>query len=275
MSYRIAALALSALVVGCSSGGTFEGQFTPQMGATLPKDMRVLAKAEPAASDLTCMVFEAAVNPDGTFKLDGLCKDTTYKVSLSEGGLLMEGLDILTGGQVAESVTEVKLWPAPMGEGVAMLNKDGTLKRLSTYTTVKTAKLLEPERQIVYPQHTPDGKIRLQPGQHLVLHGEKTIERMAFSPIIADNAERTFEAGSLDSHAYVGVRFTEEGVEEVTASMNTTKVVDFTAGDGHKVRYIADEAFDAGHYALFGEGDRKMYVISFGPEPQEAAAANK
>ncbi|MEL6344615.1 MAG: hypothetical protein AAFV53_15980 [Myxococcota bacterium] len=275
MSRRFTIIAFSVFAVGCSTAGSYEGQFVMQMGATLPAEMKILAKAEPAASDLTCMAFEAPLNPDGTFTLNGLCKDTTYRITLSEGNLLMEGLDTLTGGTPSEGVVTTNLWPGPLGDGVAMLNKDGTLKRLSTYTAVQTAKMLDDGPTIIYPQHRPNGQVTIEEGQHLVIHGKKAIERMNFSPIIADTNDREFDGFTLTPHVYVGVKFTDDGVETVAASMNTEKVTDLTAGDGHQVRYISHDAFDSGHYALYGEGDRKMYVITFGPQPEQAAASNQ
>lgn len=276
MSARFTALAISSLIMGCSTGGTYQGKFVAQMGVALPAEMKVLAKAEPAASDLTCMAFEAPVGADGTFTLSGLCKDTTYKITLSEGNLLMEGLDTIPGGQTSEAVVETGLWPSPIGEGVALLNKDGTIKRVGTYTAVQTAKMTDADRTILYPQHKPNGQTTIEEGQHLILFGERTIGKMAFQPIIEDANERAFADFTLEPHVYVGAKFTDDGgVEDVVASINTQKVTNMTAGDGQQVRYISHDAFDSGHYALFKEGDRKMYVITFGPQPQQAAASNQ
>jgi hypothetical protein len=56
--------------------------------------------------------------------------------------------------------------------------------------------------------------------------------------------------------------------------VDAAKITDVTGGD-LAVRYIAHDALPPGHYALMGEGDQRMYTITFGPQPEQTVSENE
>ena len=264
----------AALLSGCSTSGSFKGQLEPQLGMEMPEDLRIIASAQPAATDLTCQSFEARPDAAGAFVLDGLCAETTYKLKLSDKNMLIEGDHSLMGGSSEAPTTLMKVWPAPVGSGLYMLSS-GDVKSLATYTDVKKLQLLDTQETVLYPRHKPNSSVRVEEGSHLIIAGDANIERLAFSPLVEETVTRNFNDGySLGAHFYVGLRFSSDTeVERVEAALETSKVVT-VAGADLSLRYVAHDALPPGHYALMGEGDQRMYVITFGPEPSETVSEN-
>lgn len=260
---------------GCQSSNTFHGKLVPQMGAALPDTLRVLAKADPPSADMTCRVFEATTEPSGDFRFEGLCADTDYQLLLTEKALMMEGTSRIDGVQAEGAIESIRVWPAPAGDGVAILT-DGVLKGVSTYTDVRSLKLLGSEEEVLYPRHKPNGSVAVDDGSHLIIAGKSTIDRLVFRPLIEETVERNFSGDYvLGPHFYVGTRFSSDTeVERLEASLDSSKITDIASGD-RTVRYIAHDALAPGNYALMGDQDQRMYVISFGPQPAELVGQNE
>ena len=270
----LAAMAVLTVLSGCSITGSYAGHLEAQLGATLPEDLRVIAKAEPASTDLTCQSFEATIDAAGAFQIDGLCAETTYVLSLTDKNLLIEGSNQIQGSEDGAPPTLMKIWPSPAGNGVAMLT-DGALKAVSTYTDVKTLQVLKSEQTVHYPRHKPNGSVLVTEGSHLVLAGASNISRLAFSPLVEETVTRNFHDGyTLGPHFYVGQRFhSDTEVEAVSAELDASKVTNVMGAD-MTVRYIAHDALAPGHYALMGPEDTRMYTVTFGPVPEETVSEN-
>ena len=271
---HLACMTALALLSGCSTTGSYAGQLEAQLGTTLPDDLRVVAKAEPAATDLTCQSFEATVDAAGAFQIDGLCAETTYALSLSDKNLLIEGSNQIQGSEDGAPPTLMKIWPSPAGNGVVMLT-DGALKAVSTYTDVKTLQLLGSEQPVHYPRHKPNGSVLVEEGSHLVVAGTSNISRLAFSPLVEETLTRSFHDGyTLGPHFYVGLQFqSDTEVEVVSAELDASKVTNVMGAD-MAIRYIAHDALAPGHYALMGPDDTRMYIITFGPVSQDTVSEN-
>lgn len=272
--YRPFAALLSVVVVtGCSMSSTVEVSVTPHLNASMGDDLKILARSS-ATSDLTCKVFEAPYEA-GRFVLDGLCKDTTYTLELTEPSLLVQG-DMKLTATGEPMTTALELWPAPAGSGVAMLKPDGSLKAVGHYTDVQTVKTDDEEQLAVrYPRHKPNGAHHVDDGGHLVIAGQALADRLEFLPLIESTEERGFSGYTLGPHWFAGVRFdSDTEYEKVSAELSTGKVTDVIGADGRVVRYIAHDALPAGHYALLGPDDKRMYVVTFGPSEAPAAASN-
>ncbi|MDG1483852.1 MAG: hypothetical protein P8R54_29950 [Myxococcota bacterium] len=268
------ALIATAVLAGCSSSGTYQGQLEPQLGAALPDDLRIVARAEAGTTDMTCLSFESAMDAAGAFRLDGLCEGITYTLGLTDKGLLIEGNHKIQGASEEIPPTLMRIWPSSAGNGVAMLT-DGVLKSISTYTDVKRLELLETQEAVLYPRHKPNGSMLVEDGAHLVLTGQATVERLVFQPLVEETVERSFhDSYTLGPHFYVGLKFSSDTeVERLEATIDAAKVTDVTGGST-VVRYIAHDALPPGHYALMGEGDTRMYTITFGPQPAETVSEN-
>lgn len=268
----LATLAALTVLSGCSNTGAYVGLLEAQLGATLPEDLRIIAKAVPTATDMTCQSFDATIDSAGAFQIDGLCAETTYALSLNDKNLLIEGSNQIQGSKDGAPPTLMKIWPSPAGSGVAMLT-DGALKTVSPYTDVKTLQLLESEQAVHYPRHKPNGSVRVQEGGHLVLAGASTISRLEFRPLVEETVTRNFHDGyTLGPHFYVGMRFhSDTEIEAVSAELDDAAVTNVMGADV-AIRYIAHDALLPGHYALMGPEDNRMFTITFGPEPQETVS---
>ena len=272
--FRIRFLALTALLSACSTSGSYTGQLVAQLGSNLPEGLRIVAQADDSTSDLTCQTFEATPDASGAFVLTGLCADTSYTLSLTEKNLLIEGSHTIQGTTEEVLSTLLKVWPASAGNGVAMFT-EGKLKAVSTYTNVKKLQLLESEEDVLYPRHKPNSSVLMAEGAHLVLTGQNTVSKLVFQPLIEEKVERNFhDEYTLGPHFYVGLRFTTDTeVERVEAALDAGKVINVLGAD-MPVRYIAHDALPPGHYALMGEGDERMYTITFGPQPEQTVSEN-
>ena len=263
-----ALLALSA----CSMTSTVDVSVAPQLNATLADDVKLLARAD--TSNLTCKVFEAGYEA-GRFSLEGLCKDTDYTLSLTDPSLLIVG-DVTVSATGEPLAVDLELWPAPAGDGMSMLSKDGTLAVVGKYTDVqKVFTDDEAHLPVRYPRHKPNGSHHATDGSHLVLAGQPVIERLAVLPLIETTEERGFDGYTLGAHWFAGIKFASDtDYEIVTAELDASRVKDVTDASGRVVRYIAHDALPPGHYALMGPEDRRMFVVTFGPQAAEAAASN-
>jgi len=263
-----------AFLTGCTSSGSYTGQLEAQLGATLPDDLRVIARSEPTSTDMTCQTFDATLDASGAFVLNGLCADTTYALSLSNKTLLIEGINKVQGTTEDTPATLMKVWPAPAGNGVAMLS-EGSLKSISTYTDIKKLQLLGTQEEVLYPRHKPNSSVVLEEGNYLVIAGQNTLSRLDFHPLIEEKVERSFhDEYTLGPHFYIGLKFSSNtDVERLEALLDTAKVTNVMSAR-MAVRYIAHDALAPGHYALMGEGDKRMYTITFGPQPLETVSEN-
>lgn len=261
------------LVTGCATSSTVEISVTPHLGALLGEDLKILARSSDT-TDLTCKVFEAPYEA-GRFTLGGLCKGATYTLELTDPSLLVQGDTSLSAtGEPMSAALE--LWPAPAGDGLAMLRPDGSLKAVGHYTDIQTVTTDDAEGLAVrYPRHKPNGSYHIQDGAHLVMAGGALIERLEVLPLVESTEERGFKGYTLGPHWFAGVRFSSDTeYEKVAAELGSDKVTDVTAADGRVVRYVSHDALPAGHYALMGADDRRMYVVTFGPQEGAAAASN-
>ncbi|MFT5681935.1 MAG: hypothetical protein ACI8RZ_002853 [Myxococcota bacterium] len=272
--HSFTALIALAILSGCSSSGAYQGQLEAQLGAPFPDDLRVIARADSNTSDMTCLSFEATPDAAGAFKLDGLCEGVTYTLSLTDRNLLMEGSHEVQGGSAEAPPTLTRVWPMSAGNGVALLS-EGKLKSISTYTDVKKLQLLETQEPVLYPRHKPNGSIVVADGGHLVITGQQTLTRLQFTPLIEETVERSFhDSYTLGPHFYAGLKFSSDTeVERIEAVVDAAKITDVTGGD-MAVRYIAHDALPPGHYALMGEGDNRMYTITFGPQAEQTVSTN-
>lgn len=261
---RLVPILLCALTLSaCSPGGSYSGTVIDAMTGNPRGGLRIVAKAD-GATDLTCMAKEAEVAADGSFSLTGLCSDTRYNLSLSDEQLLIQDAQPIDGGA---TVADARLltWRAPSGPGVYIL-KDDTLTMVKTFTDVKyETKVDDPEMKVAYPYMKPTRlSYVVEPGSYFVISGKANVERLQFHPLIEDPAKRTFADGSIEDHAWVGMRFKSDTEwEPVEAQLDESKIKKVVSGD-RIVHYIPGDALPEGRYAIFGPKDSRMFIVDFG-----------
>lgn len=265
-------LPLTFSLAACSVGGTLSGTLTDAVNGKPRTDVRVIAKAEGDA-DLTCQLQEAQVDANGAFTLPKLCSGVSYRVSLSDEGLLLADAP-LVDGSAPTTVLSLQAWRAPKGKGLFILTDD-KLDDVRTFTEIKQeVSVNDPNLKITYPYMKPTKlSYVVEPGSFLVVSGKSNVETHQYLPLIADPGKRTFQAGSIENHAWAGARFTSETEwEPVTATLDSSKVKQVETGE-RIVQYIAHDALPEGRYAIFGEGDTRMFIVDFGKSQDAAEAA--
>lgn len=256
-------LPLTFSLVACSVGGTLSGTLTDAVNGKPRTGVRVIAKAEGDA-DLTCQLQEADVDATGSFTLPKLCSGVQYKVTLSDEGLILADVPLVDGSAPTTTLA-LQAWRAPKGKGLFILTDDG-LSDVRTFTEIKQeVSVNDPNLKVTYPYMKPTKlSYVVEPGSFLVVSGKTNIETHKYLPLIADPGKRTFQAGSIENHAWAGVRFTSETEwEPVTVTMDAAKVKQVEVGE-RIVQYIAHDAMPEGRYAIFGDDDTRMYIVDFG-----------
>ncbi len=250
-------------LAACAPGGSYSGSVVDAMSGSPRGDLRIIAKAE-GATDLTCMAKEGQVAADGSFAIPGLCSGNSYDIKLSDEQLLIQDAAQVDGGA---TVADARLmtWRAPSGPGIYIL-KDDKLSMVKTFTDVKyETKIDDPEMKVAYPYMKPTklGYV-VEPGSYFVISGKANVDKLEFHPLIEDPGKRTFTDGSIEGHAWVGMRFQSDTEwEPVDAQLDQSKVKMVTSGD-RVVHYIPGDALAEGRYAIFGAKDARMFIVDFG-----------
>jgi hypothetical protein len=252
---------------------TAEVSIVPNLNLSLEDDIRLIARGDSSAS-LTCTAFEAPYEA-GRFSLSGLCKDVSYTLQFSDASVLIQG-DTLVPAGTEDHHTVLELWPAPAGDSVAHLSSEGAITVFSQYTDVHRVRTDDSEQlEVRYPRHKPNASSQIEEGGYLVLAGERLQERLEILPLIESTEPIGFEGYIIQPHWFAGIRFESEAEYAlVEAALDETKVTDVVSSTGRKVRYIQHDALSVGNYALMGPEDRRMYVISFGPQDTALTASN-
>lgn len=250
-------------LTACSAGGTYGGTLTDAMTGQPRGEVRVIAKSEDA-TDLTCMAKEAMADASGAFTLANLCAGATYHLTLSDETLLIADPPTIEGGA---TVTDAKLetWRAPAGAGIYILDED-ELSMVRTFTDVKyETKVDDPNMKVAYPYAKPTKlNYLVEPDSWFVISGQSNVDRLKWRPLIEDPGKRTFVDGSIENHAWVGMKFASDTEwEPVQAQLDESKIKTVTSGD-RIVQYIPGDALPEGRYALFGDKDSRMFIVDFG-----------
>ena len=260
---RLIAVSLVLALTGCAPAGSCSGTIVDGASGQPLASVGITASAE-GESDLTCAAKGATSDASGSFTLEDLCSGTTYKLTLSDDSLLLDGAPKVDGG-VQSPGNELRAWRAPTKDGVYLLSK-GELDNVRTFSEILyETKIDDPTMKVAYPEMKPTGKVRtVEPGDYFVLSGKSRIERLAWRPLIADPEKRTFVDGAITDHVWVGVRFVSDTEwEKVEATVDSAKVKVIGSGD-RLVHYIPHDALPEGRYALFGDEDKRMFVIDMG-----------
>ncbi|NOY25794.1 MAG: hypothetical protein GXP62_07955 [Oligoflexia bacterium] len=270
-------LVLASLLLGlsaCVPGGSLTGTLVDGLAGT-PRtgdELRIIAKTADL-SDPTCGAKESLVDAAGAFSLQALCADNTYALSLSDGSLMLEGAPTADGSAQVVGVN-LTTWRAPAGPGIYVLSADA-LSMVRTFTDVKyETKVDDPEMKVAYPYMKPTGKVKtVNPGDFFIISGQAYLDRLKWRPLIADPGKRTFSDGSITDHIWVGMKFiSDTDWEPVTATLDESKVKVVKAGD-RVVHFIPSDALPAGRYALYGDKDKRMFIVDMGRSFAPAAPA--
>jgi len=242
--------------------GSYQGKLVDAITGDPVTDIRLIAKAEPASTDMTCQVFEGATGADGNFMIEGLCGGNTYRLEAGQKFLLFEGLGLIEGGVPSTSVVTTKVWRSP-GAGVYII--EGTkMNKQSTVTDVGSKQLYESEEKVYYPDPLPKTATKITAGQYLGISGDP--DSMKFYPLV-ESGERTFgtkdEPDKEDPWSYIGIRFESDTEwERLEGKPDPSKVLEIKQGKRH-TRYVEGTALPAGMYAVMKEGDRRTYLFEF------------
>ena len=272
--------ALFALtLIGCDFGGSYEGVLVDGMTGQPRTGFKVLARA--ALPDLTCQVREADVGPDGHFLIDQTCPDGDYTLGLSEESLFLDGPANIKGGEASTGPVTLKVWRAPTGSGLYKLSDD-KLTAIRTFADVESATLWGTDTVVRYPSKKPlklATSQTLAPGEHLIIAGQGSIDKMKVFPLIDDTGTRKFKGAeegvftNIAEHTYIGVRFDASGAATAeTAAFDPAKVTKVGSGD-NVFSYVDADALPAGRYAVLGDKDKRVFVLDFGAAPPAAAEA--
>lgn len=258
---------------GCSVSRTAEVSIVPNLNLSLDEDIRLIARGDPSAR-LTCSAFEAPYE-SGRFILGGLCNDVSYTLQFSDVEVLIQG-DTLVPAGPEDHHTVLKLWPVPGGDSVARLSPDGAVEVFNQYTDVRSVYTDDDDRlEVRYPRHKPNGSSAITEDGYLVLAGERLQQRLEILPLIESTDTIGFDGYTIQPHWFAGIRFqSDTQYARAEAMLDEAKVTDVVSASGRMVRYIAHDALPVGHYALMGPEDRRMYVITFGPQVTELTASN-
>ena len=272
MKWTIPLLAFG--LFACTPGGTYQGKLVDGMTGAPRAGIVVLAKS--SSSDLTCQVRETTVAEDGTFTLDNLCASDTYTLSVTDETLYVPELGEVAGTEQSTAPVELKAWRAPTSPGLYRLEGDD-MKRIKTFSDVESLQTADGSTTVRYPSSKPvklAGSQKITPGATLVMSGAKLIEEMQFFPLVADPSKRGFAEGTtIEDHVFIGVKFTSDTeFEQLSATPDPAKVT--KAGKPERMlAYVASDAIPAGRYAVLAPTDKVTYILDFGAEAPEPAAA--
>lgn len=266
---RLTLVPLLLALAACAPGGSFSGTIVDGFTGQPRGDLRVIAKTE-AATDMTCAAKEATTDASGNFSIPKLCADNDYNLTVNDESLMLEGAPVVDGGAKTLGV-QIKAWRAPNGDGIYVLSND-ELSMVRTFSDIKyEVKIDDPSMKVAYPEMKPTGKVRtVNPGDYFAISGKSNVDRLQWRPLLADTGKRTFVDGSIADHVWVGVKFTSDTEwEKMEVSVDPSKIKVVTAGD-RIVHYIPHDALPEGRYALYGESDKRMFIVdmgrSFAPE---------
>jgi hypothetical protein len=259
-------LVLLALVcIGCLPAGSYQGKLVDAITGEPMPDVRLLAKSDPMSSDMTCQTFEALTAADGSFQLEGLCAETSYRLEPGLKFMILEGVGAIDGGVQATEVVTTNVWRGP-GAGVYIL--DGTkMDKQSTAVDVESKAIYESETEkAYYPAKMPITYSALEPGQYLMISGQRNIDKLHFYPII-ESGERTFgtkaEPDKDEPWSYIGIEFSSDTeYERRVVEPDASKVKEIVQDDRHVI-YLAHDALPPGNYALWEQDGRRTYALTF------------
>jgi hypothetical protein len=268
MTASILALGLLA----CSSVNVEGRMVDGRTGEPIPGPYKVSIKALSPDVAVSCQVKQTEVGPDGRFSVPGLCAGSAYRIETDREDLWLAGVDEVPDGGFP-GPTDIQAWHAPKGSGVYRYT-GGTFEVLKTAADVGKVTIRTTGEPILYPDSLQTPAV-IGPGDQLVLVGKTTIEEFRFEPVLASGPRVFGDADTkitMEPWSYVGVRFLDDArFEVVKATIDPALQVDKAKGN-RVVRWLPAEALPAGRYALFKEGDRRMYVVDFGAAPASAVA---
>jgi len=247
------------------AGGSYSGTLVDGLSGA-PRSgegLRAIAKASDT-SDLTCSAKAGDVDANGAFTIADLCGPDTYVLSLTDENLLIEEPPTIAGSDKIAGAS-LKVWRAPSGDGIYLMSKDD-LTMVRTFTDVKyETKVDDPTMKVAYPYMKPTGKVKtVLPGDFFVISGKSNTDRLKRRPIIADPGKRTFADGAITDHVWVGVKFNSDtDWQPVEAQLDASKVKEVKSGD-RIVQYMPSDALPEGRYALYGDDDKRMFIVDFG-----------
>lgn len=249
-------------LMGCGGAGEYRGTLVNGMDSSPLGSVRIVAKASPAPPDLTCQVRETTTTADGNFVLENLCRDQNYVMSIPEPTLQMSGNTVVAGVEAMEP-TSHQAWRSPDGQGIYRLQGDSVVA-LPTFSDVAVDEAMD-GTAVRYPDMKPTGKVlTISEGEHLVLAGKRTIQRMQFFPLVSHEGRVQLKGDTIRDHVFIGVAFDDSGKPTTTeATFDDSKVTEvLIRGEG--MRFIAHDAVAPGRYAVLGDTDTRVTVLDFG-----------
>ena len=246
----------------CSGPSNYKAMLVNGMDGSPLADVRVVAKASPAPSDLTCQVREATSGKDGSLVLEELCRDQPYVLRIPDPTLQLSGTNVVTGQDEMETVKH-QAWRSPDGHGLYRLSGD-SLAVLPTFSDVAIDTAID-GTPVRYPDMKPTGKvITVGEGEHLIISGKKAIQRIKIHPLVANDGRVRLQGDTIRNHVFIGVEF--DAASKPTkreTSLDSAKVSEvLIRGEG--MQFIAHDALPAGRYALLGDNDTRVTILDFG-----------
>jgi len=263
------------LASACTQTGVFQGRVVDGLTNKPVSGVGLAAKA-PAASNIDCQVAQATSGPDGTYQFDKICVGEKYTLTAAEG--TTQHLSDLPGvtvqaGQPTKAMGDIKAWSLPADVGMYVFS-NGTYTAMRANADVRRAFLWESQDTVRAPTTLPKTEPRVDSGDWLVMMGDRYLERVKFFPLIKSDVRKFDKKGDEETAAawwYVGMEFTSDtDYKRVEATPDPAKVVNLTVGE-NKIRFIRGDAVPAGHYAALADMDRRMTVVTFGPDAKPLA----
>lgn len=261
---------------GCTQTGVYQGRLVDGLTGAPVAATPMVARC-PTASRMDCQLLETTTKEDGTFTFDKLCVGEKYSITLTEGATL-HLTDVaeatVQSGTTTKAPSDIKAWNLPPDMGMYVYAK-GTYEPVRANADVKRAFLWESQDTVRMPATLPQVEPRVDKDQYLVLLGDRYLERMKFFPLVKSGPRKFGKTGDEELQAdwyYVGMEFVSDTeYKKVEATPDKSKVQDVTVGE-NKVRFIKGDALPAGHYAALADMDRRMTVVTFGPEGKALGA---
>lgn len=279
--HRGGLFAVLALTAACTPTGAFQGRLLDAATGAPRANERVVAKA--TSDDLTCQTKEATSGADGAFTITETCANNTYNLEPADKTLALDAPVSFDGGAQPASAVDVKVWRAPRGDGVYLIADDKITELTKAADVFWEPVFPDPTKtdtfeKALYASTLPDPMTRVPKGGYLAISGADNLANLKVLPLIEHAGALGFphpESGRLATvtgASWVGLKFKADTVastadlERIEAKIDSSKVVELKGETWATRLYPADAAAIA-PYAIFAEGDSRMYIVGFGDGP--------
>ncbi len=270
---RSSTLFASALLVACAPKGSFDGKLLDPLTRAGRADVTVVLQS-PTNPTPSCMEIEVVTDADGHFLAEGLCANGDYSITFRDKTLLLQDMDPIPGGVLSTGMVEVMAWSLPPGDGLWSFDGSEWIK-LRTIAAIGSATIWKTDEKVTYPDTLPTRVVHIPKTKWLVFGGDRFVMRHEFLPLIRSERRRFGSPAAPEPSEpwwYCGVEFKSDTVfERKPAKIDASKARQLKQGSAN-LHYIAGDGVPTGHYVMYGERDKRLYMVNMGdPIPAPGA----